>query len=81
MATRNHNPYLESTDIKWKDQRFDYTSGNLDYLGRSLIHKASTSESTLWWIWKYSFDGSDNLTRIEGPLTGNWDDRAALAWA
>ena len=80
MAKRNHNPFLGDDSLHWKDKRFDYTSGNLDYIGNSLIHKASTSSSNLWYIWKYTYDGSSNLTRIEGPLPGNWEDRATLDW-
>lgn len=80
MAKRINNPYLEDTSsIHWMDTKLDYTSGDLDYKGSSLSHKASTSASELWWIWKYTWDGTD-LVRIEGPLTGNWDDRASLDW-
>lgn len=63
----------------WKDQRFDYTSGDLDYKGLSQIHKAATDIGDLWWIWKYTWSGA-NLVRIEGPLNGVWDSRAALGW-
>ena len=76
------NPYLPGTrdqnvaEPNWYDQRFDMTSGNIDYIGRSLTHKSSDML-----IWKYSFDASDNITRIEGPLMGTWANRASLDWA
>lgn len=63
----------------WKDKRFDWTSGDLDYMGLSTTHKASTSAGDLWWIFKFTWSGG-NPTRIEGPLNGNWDDRASLSW-
>jgi hypothetical protein len=78
---RNHNPYLKSTDIQWKDKRRDYTSGNLDYEGFSLTHKASITTGDLWWIWKYTWDATPDKTRDEGPLVGNWSGRADLDWA
>ena len=61
------------------DTRFEYVSGNLTYKGIHATHKAATSD-TAWLIWKYSWSGG-NLVRIEGPLEGSWDGRAALAWA
>lgn len=63
----------------WKDQRFDWTSGNLDYKAFNATHKAATSDAT-WYIWKYTYSAG-NLTRTEGPLEGSYDGRAALAWA
>ena len=68
-----------STDL-WNDQRFDFTSGDLDYKGLSKTHKASTAAGNLWSIWKYTW-AVGLPTRIEGPLIGNWDGRAALSWA
>ena len=64
----------------WKDQRFEFSSGDLIYKGLSTTHKASTSTGNLWWIWKYTWS-SGELTRKEGPLNDDWDDRASLAWA
>ena len=63
----------------WKDVRFDYGTGDLDYRGCNITHKAATDEET-WSIWKYTYS-SGNLTRIEGPLSGSWDNRASLDWA
>lgn len=62
----------------WRDVRMEYSSGDLIYKGSHWLHDAATSDEN-WEVWKYTWDGSD-LTRIEGPLTGAWDDRAALAW-
>ena len=66
-------------DAYWKDQRLDYTSGDLDYKGANTVHKASEG-ATDWEVWKYTWVGV-NCTRIEGPLDGSWTGRAALAWA
>ena len=64
----------------WKYKRFDYTSGDLDYMGKSEHHRAATDVGSLWYIWKFTWDGTD-LTLMEGPLVGNWDNRASLNWA
>ena len=64
----------------WKDVRFDYGTGDLDYRGCNITHKAATDEET-WEIWKFTYDVSNNVTRIEGPLSGSWDNRASLDWA
>ena len=39
----------------WQDKRFDWTSGNLDYMGVSTTHKASTSAGNLWYITKFTW--------------------------
>lgn len=63
----------------FKDKRWDYTSGNLDYRGFHFEHKADTS-ATDWEIWKYTWLNS-RMVREEGPLKGSWDGRADLDWA
>ena len=65
-------------DSRWKDQRFDHTSGDLDYKGYNARHKAATTLDN-WYIWKYTWV-SGNCVRIEGPLIGVWDNRATMAW-
>ena len=62
----------------WRDKRLEYVTNNLIYMGVNYFHDADTS-NTDWEIWKYTWDGTD-LTRIEGPLPGAWDDRATLSW-
>lgn len=62
-----------------RDKRLDWTSGDLDYLGISWVSGASTSAGSLWWIKKFTWVGG-NPTRIQGPLQGNWDNRATLGW-
>ena len=63
----------------WHDQRFDYAGGsNLIYRGVHEMHDMSTANED-WEIWKYTYSGSD-IIRIEGPLRGSWDGRAALVW-
>ena len=82
MAKRFNNPLLDAQELdsKWRHVKYDYTSGNLDYMGFSLTHKASTSSDNLWWIWKFTWNATPNLTDREGYLVGNWDDRANLDW-
>ena len=63
----------------WKDARYEWSSGDLIYKGLHTTHKAATSD-TNWYVWKFTWSGSD-LERKEGPLTGSWDGKAALAWA
>lgn len=62
----------------WKDQRWDYTNNLPVYRGVHYLHNAPT-DNTNWEIWKYSYSGTD-LTNIQGPLSGAWDDRASLGW-
>ena len=61
------------------DQKFEWSSGNLIYIGMHRLHPASDTEPE-WAIWKLTWDASSNLTRMEGPLEGTWDTRAALGW-
>jgi len=63
----------------WQDQRFAYSSNNLIYRGLNTTHGAATDAAS-WSIWKYSYDANENVSRVEGPLTGAWDSRAALGW-
>lgn len=60
---------------------FDNPSATVMYVGKSTTHKASQSTGDLWWIWKYTKTAAGVITAIEGPLNGNWDGRASLAWA
>lgn len=62
----------------WKDQRLDWSGGELIYKGLNIEHKAATDETT-WYIWKLTWVGGE-LVRKEGPLVGGWNGRAALAW-
>lgn len=62
----------------WQDVRMEYSGGDIIYKGAHFAHDAAIADNK-WEIWKYTWDGSD-LTRIEGPLVGAWDDRATLGW-
>jgi hypothetical protein len=63
----------------WRQKRFAYdVSDNLEYLGFHWKENVETSEET-WAVWKMTYTG-DNITLIEGPLTGSWDNRATLDW-
>lgn len=76
------------TDVKsllaktyWLDVKYDQASATVLYVGRARTHKASSSTGNLWWIMKYTFNASGKVTRVEGPLNDDWDDRASLVWA
>jgi hypothetical protein len=64
----------------WRQKRFDWNAGtgNLDYIGFHAESDALTSGDN-WTVWKLTYTGSD-LTLIEGPITGIWDNRATLDW-
>ena len=63
---------------QWGTTRFNYSGNNVDYIGRHTDHDAATTDKA-WVIRKLIYSGND-LVRIEGPLMGAWDDRAALGW-
>ena len=73
----NTGAFLDS-DTLWHEKRFDWTTGELDYKGLSMILGAPTDAGDYWYIWKYTWSGG-NPTRIQYAL-GNWDDRATLGW-
>jgi len=69
----------------WRDKRYDFTGDDLIYMGFNGVHKAETSDPAGaptgdWAVWKFTYSTGD-IVRIEGPITGAWDDRAAMAWA
>jgi hypothetical protein len=83
MSNTLWNPYQLKVPqpLIWKDKKFDYDcSGNIIYIGQSVVHNPSTVTGDFWWIQKITYDESSNVTDIEGPLTGNWYSRASLGW-
>ena len=66
-------------DAYWRVKRFVYDgSGKLAYMGCNHKLQAETSADT-WAIWKYTYLGT-NISLMEGPITGAWDDRTTLDW-
>ena len=65
-------------DLYWRVRRFEYSGGDVKYIGCNEDLKAPTSEST-WVVWKYSYTSGD-VSLIEGPITGAWDNRATMGW-
>ncbi len=63
----------------FKDQRFQYSGSDLIYIGYHTDHKAPESDEN-WYIWKCTYDGSNNLLRQQGPLIGAWENRTTLDW-
>lgn len=63
----------------WHDQRFEYSGSDLIYMGVHRLHNTAITDGE-WAIWKFTWDGSSNLVRQQGPLEGTWDGRAALDW-
>jgi len=72
---------LRSDTSVYLEQRMAYDgSGNLEYLGLARVPNNSTSKEN-WLIAKFSYDGSDRITRQQVPDFGpkyaySWDDRA-----
>ena len=63
----------------WRQKQLAYdASDNLEYIGFHSQGDVLTSDGN-WVVWKLVYTG-DNLTSIEGPITGVWDDRATLDW-
>jgi hypothetical protein len=62
----------------WKIQQYEWSSGNLIFLGAN-ISPVAEDDAVTWAIWKFTYSGSD-LTLKEGPTIGSWDGRATLAW-
>jgi len=62
--------------------RIEYSGTNPIYVAYNKTPNASTSDPT-WYIFKNTFDGSDNLTRKQLPDSGAefkyaYDDRVSL---
>ena len=72
----NYDDWVES-DEYYPEMRFDFTSGDLDYLGKHTVHKVSTADKN-WIIWKFSWNNGIPTRREK--LTGPYDSRAALSW-
>lgn len=69
------------SEERWQDNRYAYNaSDKIEYIGRSLTHNPGDSVA-VWFIWKFSYNASDQVTRREGPLIGAWDNRTSLGWA
>lgn len=59
--------------------KFDFTSGNLDYIGKNMRVKAGDGDAD-WMITKYNWSAGGEIDNIQGPLMGSWTNRAALSW-
>lgn len=62
----------------WVETRMEYdASNNLKFTGK---HKGrgALSSDTGWYITRYFWDASSNLTQKIGPVIGIWNDRASL---
>jgi len=78
------NPYQQKVPqpLIWQDRKFEYDANdNPIYIGQSVLHDPSTSTGNNWWILKITYDASDNITKVEGPIAGNWDSRTTLDWS
>ena len=58
-------------------EQYDYTSGNLDYMGIN-TDPAAADADTDWCVFKYTWSGG-NCTKIQ-MLVGSWTGRAGLSW-
>ena len=83
MSNTLWNPYQQKVPqpLIWQDRKFEYDANdNPIYIGQSVLHDPSTVIGNNWWILKITYDVSNNITDVEGPITGNWDSRATLDW-
>lgn len=68
-----------AADVQWLSKQFEFdTSGNPVYRGCHRDFNASTGDRN-WYIWKYTWTNSTPV-RIQGPVVGSWEGRAALKW-
>ena len=63
----------------FQDIRSTYSGTNMTYKACNMRKGAATAD-TDWLIWKFTYDGSNNLTREQGPLIGSVDGQASLDW-
>ena len=64
-------------DYKYPYVLFEYSGGDLEYMGVHNTHGTATSDSA-WGVSKFTYS-ADGIVRIE-ELEGAWDDRATLSW-
>jgi hypothetical protein len=66
--------------VAQEEKRLDWdASGNLLFKGVHPVLGADPAAGG-WLIWKFTWDLSGNLSLKQGPLTGTWENRAALSW-
>ncbi len=82
--TYHYVPNSSSWEADWdknrKHRKYLFSGTLLKYYGIHATHKAASSDVN-WEIWKYTFDSSDCLSEVEGPLKGAWDNSTGLAWS
>jgi len=75
---------LPEPNRHWRDSRYDYAAeGQIAYAGMSQTSNASTSVGELWLVWKYTWTtvaGVPNISRVQGPVQCNWDERDSQDW-
>ena len=62
----------------WRLRLFFYSGNNVEYICCHADYEAQTSDNN-WAIWKITYDGND-ISSVEGPLTGICDNREDLDW-
>lgn len=79
MAGLTYPPYIPEP---WQDRfgRVRYTWDTaLIYVAFHPDHKAADTDSG-WQIFKLTYDVTNNITGIQGPLNGTVDGQAGLDW-
>lgn len=61
----------------WKAKQYDWTSGDLDYMAFNTAIGAADGDAT-WYVFKFEWSPGGDISRILGPVTGAWSNRAAL---
>lgn len=70
---------LRVTERPWhKRMKVTWSGDTPSYIGYHREANAATSVSG-WEVFKLTWSG-DDLTDIQGPLIGTYDDRASLGW-
>jgi hypothetical protein len=79
MSVIDHH-LIRFSPTKIPEQRFDPDgNGNYIYQGWSWEQNTLTSTSS-WMIAKLTYNGSNQLIRIQVKSNVIWDNRAALSW-
>ncbi len=61
-------------------KRFAYDANrNIIYKGFHAQVEAGTAAPG-YKIWKFTYNGNNDIVWIQGPRVGKWDDRATLDW-
>lgn len=62
----------------WNSIEIEYdASDQIKYLGKNKTLSAPVEDKS-WYISKFTWNGSGNLTNVNGPVLGKWSERVIL---